>query len=101
MKKGTDLHGRGSFAGGENAYRFVTTPRDLATLVYFYALHQAYLNACIILLLMNATLDGGIPFIEDERIDKQQGFATIGGQHVLSLVTVVETRALKAVRYQF
>ncbi len=84
-----------------NNRRFITTPRDLATFVHYDALYQAYLNACILLLNINAPLGEGIPFKdENDLIDKQQGFALYGGPHILTLVTEVATRALKAVRYQ-
>ncbi|MEM9153946.1 MAG: vanadium-dependent haloperoxidase [Cyanobacteria bacterium P01_F01_bin.33] len=81
-------------------YRFITTPRDLATYVHYDALYEAYLNACLILLGMGAPFDPGIPFQDKDFRDKQQGFAQFGGPHILSLVTEVATRALKAVRYQ-
>ena len=82
------------------AYRFITTPRDLATYVHYDALYEAYLNACIILLGMKAPFDPNIPFLAPDIQDKQQGFASFGGPHILTLVTEVATRALKAVRYQ-
>lgn len=80
--------------------RFIYTPRDLATYVHFDALYQAYLNACLILLGRKTPFDPGIPFQEDDSRDHQQGFAHFGGPHILSLVTEVATRALKAVRFQ-
>jgi len=80
--------------------RFIYTPRDLATYVHYDALYEAYLNACLILLGRRAKFDPGIPFQEDDTRDHQQGFAHFGGPHILSLVTEVATRALKAVRYQ-
>jgi len=83
-----------------NARRFIYTPRDLATYVHYDALYEAYLNACLILLGTNTPFDPGIPFQEDDSRDHQQGFAHFGGPHILSLVTEVATRALKAVRFQ-
>ena len=83
-----------------NARRFIYTPRDLATYVHYDALYEAYLNACLILLGNGASFDPGIPFQEDDDRDHQQGFAHFGGPHILSLVTEVATRALKAVRFQ-
>lgn len=80
--------------------RFITTPRDLATYVHYDALYQAYLNACLILMAEGTPLDPGIPYQEENHIDHQQGFAHFGGPHILSLVTEVATRALKAVRFQ-
>ncbi len=84
----------------ENGYRFIWTPRDLATYVHYDALHEAYFNACIILLNVKAPFDPGIPFRGPDAIDKQIGFATFGGPHILTLVSEVAARALKAVRFQ-
>lgn len=80
--------------------RYITTPRDLATYVHYDALYEAYLNACLIMLGMGVPTDPGIPFLAPDISDKQQGFASFGGPHILTLVTEVATRALKAVRYQ-
>lgn len=80
------------------AYRFIYTPRDLATYVHFDQLYQAYLNACIIMLERGVEVDPG--FAKFNNGFNQQGFAQFGGPHILSLVTEVATRALKAVRYQ-
>lgn len=100
VQNGADLRDRSSFLSGEQGYRFITTPRDLATYVHFDALYQAYLNACIIMLGLKIPLDPGLPFQRDDDIDKQQGFAHWGGPHILTLVTEVATRALKAARFQ-
>ncbi len=101
--------------------RFISTPRDLATYVHYDALYEAYLNACLILLGMGAPTDPGFDnlsgagslflnslnpenpgfttvFETHER--EAGGFALWGGPHILTLVTEVATRALKAVRYQ-
>ena len=89
--------------------RFIHTPRDLATYVKFDQLYQAYLNACLYMLGKNSfTLqqpvvkDGteGPGYPDRSPRDSRQGFATFGGPHVLSLVTEVATRCLKAVRRQ-
>lgn len=80
--------------------RFIHTPRDLSTYVHFDALYEAYLNACIALLNAGTPFDPGIPFQSADNVDHQQGFAHFGGPHILSLVTEVATRALKAVRFQ-
>jgi hypothetical protein len=79
--------------------RYVRNMRDLATYVHFDALYEAYLNACLILLdaNVNAPFDPGNPYIDSKT---QIGFGTFGGPHILSLVTEVATRALKAVWYQ-
>jgi len=80
--------------------RFMTTARDLSTYVHYDALYEAYLNACLLMLANKVPFDSGIPFQEEDNRDHQQGFAHFGGPHILSLVTEVATRALKAVRFQ-
>ncbi len=85
--------------------RFITTGRDLATYVHYDALYEAYLNACLLLLSVPNEhklnlFDEGVPFQGPDSVDKQQGFAHYGGPHILTLVTEVATRALKAVRFQ-
>lgn len=99
VQNGADLRGLESYAK-QPAYRFITTPRDMATYVHYDALYEAYLNACLILLADGIPFDPGVPFQRGDYIDRQQGFAHFGGPHILSLVTEVATRALKAVRYQ-
>lgn len=102
VQNGADLRGMDAYVDGKerNAYRFITTPRDLATYVHHDQLYQAYLNAALILLGMKAPLDPGLPFMEVDIADHQQSFASFGGPHLLTLLTEVSTRALKAVRYQ-
>ncbi|MEM1045117.1 MAG: vanadium-dependent haloperoxidase [Pseudomonadota bacterium] len=100
--------------------RFMTFPRDLATYVHDDALYEAYLNACLILLSMGAPFDQGFAnlsgqgnyflnsldtngnFFDNLESHPREagGFALYGGPHILTLVTEVATRALKAVRYQ-
>ena len=101
--------------------RFISTPRDLATYVHYDALYEAYLNACLILLGMQTPLDPGFDKLSGSGTlhlnsldpDNRQitrffeihereagGFALWGGPHILTLVTEVATRALKAVRYE-
>lgn len=77
--------------------RYVRNARDLATYVHFDALYEAYFNACLILLDMRAPFDPGNPYGDSKT---QDGFGTFGGPHILSLVTEVATRALKAVWFQ-
>ncbi len=77
--------------------RYIRNFRDLGQYVHVDALYEAYLNACLILLGMNAPLNEGNPYTGYK---KQMGFGTFGGPHILSLVTEVATRALKAVWYQ-
>ena len=77
--------------------RYIRNGRDLATYVHYDALYEAYLNACFILLGMGAPFDEGNPY---DSLAKTFGFGTFGGPHILSLVTEVATRALKAVWFQ-
>lgn len=97
VQNGAAVNGRETYDPG---YRFMSSPRDLATYVHYDALYQAYLNACLILFGIGAPVDPGLPFLLPDHIDKQQGFAQFGGPHLLTLVTEVATRALKAVRFQ-
>lgn len=97
VQNGANLRGREAAYVG---YRFMATPRDLATYVHYDALYEAYLNACLMLLALGVPFDPGLPYLGADRIDKQTGFAQFGGPHILTLVTEVATRALKAVRFQ-
>jgi hypothetical protein len=72
----------------------------MATYVHYDALYESYLNACLILMGLGVPFDPDIPFQGSDCVDHQQGFAHFGGPHILSLVTEVATRALKAVRFQ-
>ena len=86
----------------------ITKPRHLAEYVHIDQLYQAYFNACLILLANNANkkvnlLEPGFPNNNIENSKGQVtrvGFATFGGPHILSLLTEVATRALRAVRRQ-
>lgn len=95
VQNGANLKGADLFT---DERRFITTPRDLATYVHFDALYQAYLNACLILLGNGTPTSKGFP--EKSITGKRDAFATFGGPHILSLVTEVATRCLKAVRRQ-
>jgi hypothetical protein len=81
--------------------RFIRNLRDLANYVHFDALYEAYLNACLLLLNIRApfdpAIDPGNPYVLSRT---QDGFGTFGAPHILSLVTEVATRALKAVWFQ-
>lgn len=107
---GLGLNGQ-DFTGNR---RFIFTPRDLATYVHVDQLYQAYLNACLILLASETPFDPSFDLLSGSdgrklmvnaatqaEIDVNAGgFALWGGPHILSLVTEVATRGLKAVRYQ-
>jgi len=74
--------------------RYIRSLRDLCHYVHYDALYEAYLNACLILLGLGAPYDPGLPSASSHN---QYGFVEFGPPHVLSLVTEVATRALKAV----
>jgi len=101
VQHGANVGGQQTYATGEDGsgFRLISTPRDMATYVHFDALYEAYLNACLWLLNVNAPRDTRF---DNELADTKstQGFALQGGPHILSLVTEVATRALKAVRFQ-
>ncbi|MFY9822367.1 MAG: vanadium-dependent haloperoxidase [Thermoanaerobaculia bacterium] len=81
--------------------RYIRNMRDIGQWVHVDALYQAYLDACLILLDSGAPFDAGNPYLPPHPDAKTQiGFGTFGGPHILSLVTEVATRALKAVWYQ-
>lgn len=77
--------------------RYIRNLRDIAEWVHVDALYQAYLQGCLILLEQGTRLDPGLPLYNAKA---QAGFAQCGGPHILSFVTEVATRALKAVWYQ-
>jgi hypothetical protein len=95
VQNGANLKGADKF---EPTRRFISTPRDLATYVHYDALYEAYLNAALIMLAMGVPASRGFP--EPSPSGRRDAFATFGGPHVLSLVTEVATRCLKAVRRQ-
>lgn len=98
VQNGADRKGLDRF---QKKARFIATPRDLATYVHFDALYQAYLNAVLILLSQGAKTDIGLPEGADNPHKlTRDAFATFGSPHILTLVTEVATRALKAVRRQ-
>lgn len=79
--------------------RYIRNGRDLGQWVHVDALYQAYFNACLILLGAGAPVDDNNPYTAANS-KNQDGFGTFGGPHILSLVTEVATRALKAVWFQ-
>lgn len=95
----------------EGAYRPMARMRDLATYVHDDALYQAYLNAALIMLNEGYALDAGIPYHGAAKRkfpfpgampgdNNRTPFALFGPPHLLTLVTEVSSRALKAVRLQ-
>ena len=81
----------------DSTARYIRNLRDLGQWVHVDALYQAYHQACLILLGLGAPTQAGNPYFSSAT---QIGFGTFGGPHILSLVTEVATRALKAVWYQ-
>jgi len=88
---------------------FIRNMRDLASYVHFDKLYQAYLTALVYLTRLPSTaqtingktlLDPGNPYLNNPDYTNQQGFGTFGAPHILTLVTEVATRALKAAWYQ-
>ncbi len=76
--------------------RYIRNGRDLGHYVHIDQLYQAYFNALLILLSRDAETDRGNPF----PTRRQKSFAVFGGPHILSLMTEVATKALKAVWHQ-
>ncbi len=81
----------------DSTAHYIRNLRDLGQWVHVDALYQAYHQACLILLAAGAPVSAGNPY---KSSTTQIGFGTFGGPHILSLVTEVATRALKAVWYQ-
>ena len=114
VQNGCDVQDDQALFNKNKDRRFISTPRDLATYVHYDALYEAYLNACLILLGMKTPFDPafeklsgqGLAYVNDPAGKvasyKRQagGFALYGPPHILTLVTEVATRALKAVRFQ-
>lgn len=84
------------FAGSKPVRRYISTMRDLARFVNRDALHQAYFNAALFLDGIGAPLDAGNPY-RGNLYAREGGFATLGGPDLLTLVSEVASRALKAV----
>lgn len=100
---GNDYPGDNNYsaASGPSYYeaqrRRIQTMRDIARFVNRDALHQAYFNAALQLLNLNATADPGNPY---RGYTRQLAFGTLGGPHLLALVSEVASRALKVVWQQ-
>ncbi len=77
--------------------------RDLARFVNKDALHQAYFNGALLLLSGGAKWNQGNPYGDNAPPafgNREAGFGTLGGPHILALVSEVATRALKVVWFQ-
>lgn len=85
----------------ETEDRYISTMRDLARFVNKDALHQAYFNAALLLLSGGARWTPGNPYGDGQPLEpREAGFGTLGGPHILALVSEVASRALKVVWYQ-
>jgi hypothetical protein len=70
--------------------------RGLSAYVHVDILFEAYFNACIALIDLNAPLDPNNPYVGSKT---QSGFGTFGTPHLKTTVAEVSQRALKAVWY--
>ena len=88
---------------------FIRNLRDLTNYVHFDDLPQEFINAALILLhfgipgplsktFNSRPYNPGNPYFKKSR--SQEGFATFGPPHILTLVAEVTTRALKAAWFQ-
>lgn len=84
------------YEGGEKL-RYISTMRDMARFVNKDALHQAYFNAALLMLSSNVKWTPGNPYGSVPMGNREAGFGTLGGPHILNLVSEVATRALKIV----
>ncbi|HEV7732270.1 MAG TPA: vanadium-dependent haloperoxidase [Candidatus Binatia bacterium] len=75
--------------------RHVRNARDLGEYVHLDWSYQAYLDACVTLLVMGAPLKADYPYFR-RRSRTQGGFITFGAPHVLDCVARVANAALKA-----
>ena len=93
---GDQLHRDAVYYPPGNGRRLISTMRDLARFVNRDALHQAYFNAALFLLNIDAPLDGGNPYA-GPRFSREGAFASLGGPDLLTVVSEVASRALKVV----
>ncbi len=77
--------------------RYIRNGRDLGEWVHIDVLFQAYFNATLILLGLNAPVDENNPYINSRT---QYPFGTFGPTHIQSLVCTVALNALRSVWYQ-
>jgi hypothetical protein len=74
--------------------RYMINGRDLSHWVHIDVLFQAYFQAMLCLLRMNAPLKSNIPYQVTEL--NQMGFGTFGGPDIAAASTIAATPALKA-----
>lgn len=93
----------------DSVLRYLRNGRDLGEWVHIDVLYQAYFQAALHLLTppdpsnpftgggLGAALNPGNPY---RNTQMQDGFGTFGGPYIMTLLTEVATRALKAVWFQ-
>ncbi len=93
----------------DSTHRYIRNGRDLSQWVHIDVLYQAYFHAALMMLTppdatdlvtgggLGVPLDAGNPYA---RSVTQEGFGTFGGPYVMTILTEVATRALKAVWFQ-
>jgi hypothetical protein len=77
--------------------RYIRCGRDISQYVHVDVLFEAYFNACLYLIHVNATKNAGNPYLGS---NTQTGFGTFGSPHIKTMIAEVATRALKAVWFQ-
>jgi hypothetical protein len=75
--------------------RHIRNARDLTEYVHLDQSYQAFLDACVTLLVMGAPFKLDYPYVR-RRSRTQSGFITFGAPHVLDCVARVANAALKA-----
>lgn len=80
----------------DNTTRYIRNAHDLAEWVHRDYSYQAFQNAALILLGMNAARDAN-PYAQSKT---QSGFITFGAVHILDMLAKVTSAALKACWYQ-
>jgi hypothetical protein len=92
-------NGQGPFGSDQidPATQYMRNGRGISAYVHLDVLFEAYFNACLILVDLNAPLDPNNPYVGSTT---QSGFGTFGSPHLKTIVAEVSQRALKAVWYQ-
>lgn len=98
VQQGADVSGTADFTGTE--CRFVTTPRDLCTLVRYASVVQIFARAENLLSCHNVAKDSGLPYQQQNHIDHQVD-AVVGSALTLrSLLCDVATSVYNVLQYQ-
>ena len=92
-------NGQGPFGSDQidPALQHMRNGRGISAYVHLDVLFEAYFNACLILVDLNAPLDPNNPYVGSTT---QSGFGTFGSPHLKTIVAEVSQRALKAVWFQ-